>query len=98
MPLYILMKWDKAEIARHSALTWGGQVRAAGVEPGEEVVLRGRLRRMEARRSSVQRCGLVVAAQSSLQEGVRAVQTQLNAVLAEEQAQADALAGAVVPL
>lgn len=79
-------------------LSWGGQVRAAGVEPEEEVVLRGRLRRMEVRRSSVQRCGLVAAAQSSLQEGARAVQTQLNAVLAEEQAQVDTLAGAVAPL
>jgi hypothetical protein len=59
-------------------------------------MLRGRLRRMEERRSSVQRCGLVAAAQSGLQEGVRAVQTHLNAVLADEQAQADTLAGAAV--
>ena len=64
-----------------------------GVQPGEEQALRRRLRHMEARQSSVQRCGLVAAAQAGLQEGMRAAQTQLNAVLAEEQAHADALAG-----
>ena len=69
------------------------QVSSAGVQPGEEQALRRRLRHMEARQSSVQRCGLVAAAQAGLQEGVRAAQTQLNAVLAEEQAHADALAG-----
>lgn len=63
------------------------------MQPGEEQALRRRLRQMEARQSSVQRCSTVAATQAGLQEGVRAVQTQLNAVLAEEQAQADALAG-----
>ena len=35
------------------------KVRALGVEEGEERQLRGELRRMEARRSAVERCGLV---------------------------------------
>ena len=69
------------------------QVRQAEVAAGEEGALRQRLRQMEARQSSVQRCAAVAATQAGLQEGLRAVQTQLNAVLAEEQAQADALAG-----
>ena len=69
------------------------QVRQAEVAAGEEGALRQRLRKMEARQSSVQRCGAVAATQASLQEGLRAVQTQLNAVLAEEQAQADVRAG-----
>lgn len=60
---------------------------------GEEGVLRQRLRQMEVRQSSVQRCGVVATTQASLQEGLRSVQTQLNAVLAEEHAQADAPAG-----
>ena len=73
---------------------WRGvQVSSAGVQAGEEQALRRRLRQMETRQSSVQRCALVAAAQAGLQEGVRAAQTQLNAVLAEEQAHADALAG-----
>ena len=63
------------------------------MQVGEEQALRRRLRHMETRQSSVQRCGLVAATQVSLQEGMRAAQTQLNAVLAEEQAHADALAG-----
>ena len=69
------------------------QVRQAEVAAGEESELRQRLRQMEARQASVQRCGVVAATQASLQEGLRAVQTQLNAILAEEQAQTDALAG-----
>ena len=62
---------------------------------GEEGTLRQRLRQMEARQSSVQRCSVVATTQASLQEGLRAVQTQLNAILAEEQAQTDALAGTI---
>lgn len=69
------------------------QVREVGMAAGEESALRQRLRQMEARQSSVQRCSVVATTQASLQEGLRAVQTQLNAILAEEQAQTDALAG-----
>ena len=63
------------------------------MQSGEESALQRRLRQMEARQSSVQRCGVVATTLASLQEGLRTVQTQLNAILAEEEAQADALAG-----
>jgi len=63
------------------------------VQSGEESALRRRLRQMETRQSSVQRCSVVATTHASLQEGLRTVQTQLNAILAEEEAQADALAG-----
>ncbi|CAL5219355.1 g1171 [Coccomyxa viridis] len=81
---------DFQQRARLQALV--DQVRQAEVAAGEESELRQRLRQMEARQASVQRCGVVAATQASLQEGLRAVQTQLNAILAEEQAQTDALA------
>ena len=69
------------------------QVRQADVQSGEETALRRRLRQMETRQSSVQRCSVVATTQASLQEGLRTIQTQLNAILAEEEAQDDALAG-----
>ncbi|EIE25588.1 P-loop containing nucleoside triphosphate hydrolase protein [Coccomyxa subellipsoidea C-169] len=70
------------------------QVREAEVETGEEAVLRQRLRQMEARQASVQRCGIVRTGllgddgSGGVQEGLRSVQTQLNAVLADEEAYA----------
>lgn len=74
------------------------QVREAGVAPGEDVALRQRLRRMEARSASVQRCGLVHTALAgeagSVAEGMRAVQAHLRAVIADESAHAAAEAGA----
>ena len=76
------------------------QVRQAGVAPGEEEGLRQRLRQMEAHRSSVQRCGLVrialvgdEGAASGVQDGLRSVQTQLHAILADEEAFAAMEAG-----
>lgn len=41
------------------------QVRAMGVEEGEERHLRAQLRQMESRRSAVERCGLVRTALGS---------------------------------
>jgi hypothetical protein len=75
------------------------QVRAAEVQAGEEAALRLRLRQMEARRASVQRCGMVHTAvmgdsgAGGLHEGLRSVQTQLSAVLADEEAYAALRAG-----
>ena len=70
------------------------------MQPGEEGVLRLRLRQMEARRASVQRCSIVRTALmgdsgsgGGLREGLRSVQTQLNAVLADEEAYAAVRAG-----
>lgn len=66
---------------------------------GEELALRVRLRQMEARQASVQRCGIVRMGlvgddgSSGVQEGLRSVQTQLNAVLADEEAYAAVRAG-----
>ena len=66
---------------------------------GEEVALRQRLRQMEARQASVQRCGIArtglvgVDGSGGIQEGLRSVQTQLNAVLGEEEAYAAVRAG-----
>ncbi len=69
------------------------------MEAGEEAVLRQRLRQMEARQASVQRCGIVRTGllgddgSGGVQEGLRSVQTQLNAVLADEEAYAAVRAG-----
>ncbi|BDA41836.1 DNA repair protein RecN [Coccomyxa sp. Obi] len=75
------------------------QVREAEVEAGEEVALRQRLRQMEARQASVQRCGIARTGlvgddgSGGVQEGLRSVQTQLNAVLGDEEAYAAVRAG-----
>ncbi|CAL8460865.1 g396 [Coccomyxa elongata] len=75
------------------------QVKEAEVEAGEEMALRQRLRQMEARQASVQRCGIARTGlvgddgSGGVQEGLRSVQTQLNAVLGEEEAYAAVRAG-----
>lgn len=86
-------------LCKRKRVSVGAQVREAEVEAGEEMTLRQRLRQMEARQASVQRCGIVRMGlvgddgSGGVQEGLRSVQTQLNAVLADEEAYAAVRAG-----
>lgn len=76
----------------------GGQVRALGVEEGEERRVRGALRRMEARRSAVERCSLARAAlggDGGVGDALTAVEGHLRGVLAQEEAAAARAQGAL---
>ncbi|KAK9819715.1 hypothetical protein WJX72_001582 [[Myrmecia] bisecta] len=72
------------------------EVLAARIEPGEERELRGQLRRMESRRSAVERCSMVGLALSGsggdggVSEGLRTVESHLKAVKSQEEAYIDA--------
>ena len=68
------------------------QVAAQDLAPGEDRGLRGRLRQLEARRSSVERAGLVHSALSGdggvggLDDMLRSVRSHLQAIAEQEQA------------
>ncbi|KXZ53683.1 hypothetical protein GPECTOR_6g600 [Gonium pectorale] len=70
------------------------------VEPGEERELRSMLKRMEARRSAVEQCGLVRMAlcgeggAGGVTDALRTIEAQLNAILATEEANRAAAAKA----
>ncbi len=78
--------------------TWAAlvmQVRAVGLEEGEERSLRSELRRMESRRQAVEGCGLVRAALAGggggdggggVEDGILAVERALKGVLLQEEA------------
>ncbi|KAG2496383.1 hypothetical protein HYH03_005611 [Edaphochlamys debaryana] len=65
------------------------------VAPGEERELRKALKKMEARRSAVEQCGLVrlalvgEAGAGGVSDGLRTIEAQLNAIAAQEEAQQD---------
>lgn len=66
-------------------------MRATGVEEGEERRLRRELRRMEARRSAVERCGLVrtaLGADGGVADGLSSVEAHVQGVLMQEEAAA----------
>jgi hypothetical protein len=70
------------------------QVRAAGLEEGEERQLRASLRQMESRRQAVERCSMVRLAVSGdgggggVLDGLRGVEAHLHAILMQEEAAA----------
>eukprot|EP00798_Chlamydomonas_sp_ICE-L_P020777 gene20777-27601_t len=74
------------------------RVGKARLQSGEELTLRQSLKRMEAKRSSVEQCGLarmaIVGDRGGLVGAVRSVETQLNSILRQEQQMAAAAAGA----
>ena len=70
------------------------QVRAVGLEDGEERSLRSELRRMESRRQAVEGCALVRAALAGggggdgggVEDGILAIERALKGVLLQEEA------------
>ncbi len=67
------------------------------MEEGEERRLRGELRRMEARRSAVERCGLVrtaLSADGGVAQGIGDVQAHVQGILLQEEAAAAQARGA----
>ena len=74
------------------------QVRQAKLEEGEQQFLRARLRQLEARRSSVERAGLVHLAVSGeggvggVVEALRNLEGHVDAILAQEEAHTGAKA------
>ena len=75
------------------------QVQQAKLEEGEQQFLRARLRQLEARRSSVERAGLVHLAVSGeggvggVVEALRELEGHVDAILAQEEAHNETKAG-----
>ena len=70
------------------------QVQQSRLQPGEERQLRATLRQLESRRSSVERAGLVHLAVmgegglGGVLQGVRALESHVNGILAQEETHA----------